>query len=72
MRSCSGRVLPGPAGLVQGIQHAVTDATGPLGGLLGWPTYALLSAVAGLLLGATVAVAVHFLQRIGVLRQVSA
>jgi hypothetical protein len=64
--------LHGPARLAQDIQNGVADATGPLGGLLGWLTYALLSAVAGLLLGALVAVAVHFLQRIRVLKQVGA
>jgi predicted DNA repair protein MutK len=45
--------------VVKGIEHAVAAATGPLGGLLGWLTYAGLSAVVGIVLGAIVAGVVH-------------
>ncbi|MFM6831910.1 MAG: DUF808 domain-containing protein [Novosphingobium sp.] len=49
----------GPAEMAHGVQHAVELATGPLGGVLGWLTYAVLSAVVGLVLGSIVAGAVH-------------
>ncbi len=49
----------GPAGVAHAIQHTVEVATGPLGGVLGWLTYAVASAVVGLILGAIVAAAVH-------------
>ncbi len=45
--------------IVHGIEHAVHEATGPLGGLLGWLTNAGLSAVVGVMLGSVVALAVH-------------
>jgi predicted DNA repair protein MutK len=61
-----------PAGLAHGVQHAVAHATGPLGGVLGWLSYAALSAVVGIVLGSVVALAVHVLQRVGVLKPVSA
>jgi predicted DNA repair protein MutK len=48
-----------PAEMAHGVQHAVELATGPLGGVLGWLTYAVLSAVVGLVLGSVVAGAVH-------------
>lgn len=53
-----------PAEFAHGVQHAVEHATGPLGGVLGWLTYAVLSAIAGLLLGALVALAVHAVQKL--------
>ncbi|MES2303851.1 MAG: DUF808 family protein, partial [Pseudomonadota bacterium] len=48
-----------PAEMAHGVQHAVELTTGPLGGVLGWLTYAVLSAVVGLVLGSIVAGAVH-------------
>jgi uncharacterized protein len=51
--------LHGPSDLVHAVQHAVEDATGPLGGMLGWLTNAGLSAVVGIVLGWIVAVLVH-------------
>ena len=42
----------GPEHLVEAIQHAVEAASGALGGVLGWLTYAALSAMVGLVLGA--------------------
>jgi hypothetical protein len=64
--------MQGLTGLAHDIQHAVAHSTGPLGSLLGWLTYALLSAMVGVVLGAAVALAVHFLQRLGAFRQASA
>lgn len=51
--------LHGPAELAHGIQHAVEAASGPLGGILGWLSYAVQSALFGLLLGAIVAGVIH-------------
>lgn len=51
--------VAGPAGLAHGAQHMVEHATGPLGGVLGWLTYAVLSALVGLVLGGIVAFVVH-------------
>ena len=53
----------GPAGLAHDMQHAVEVATGPLGGVLGWLTYAVLSALVGLVLGAIVAGVVHMIAK---------
>lgn len=49
----------GPSDLAHGIQHAVEVATGSLAGVLGWLTYAALSAVVGLVLGWIVAMLAH-------------
>jgi predicted DNA repair protein MutK len=51
--------LHGPADLAHGIQHAVERAAGALSGVLGWFTYAAISALVGLALGAVVAFVVH-------------
>lgn len=51
--------VTGPAHLAHEAQHWVAEATGPLGGLLGWLTYAVLSAIVGVVLGAIVAFVVH-------------
>lgn len=48
-----------PAGLAHGVQHAVEAIAGPLAGALGWLTYAVLSGLFGLALGAVIALAVH-------------
>ncbi len=55
--------LHGPTDLAHALQHAVEHATGPLGPALGWLTYAVLAGIAGLVLGAIVAVAVHVAQK---------
>jgi predicted DNA repair protein MutK len=53
-----------PAHLAHDLQHAVAEATGPAGGVLGWLSYALASAAVGLVLGAVVAVAVHLIAKV--------
>lgn len=56
--------LAGPAHAAHAVQHWVEQATGPLGGILGWLAYAVVSAVAGLVLGGAVAWAVHQVQKL--------
>jgi predicted DNA repair protein MutK len=55
--------LAGPAQLAHNIQHVVEHATGPLGGVLGWLSYAGSSALAGLVLGGVAAILAHFAQK---------
>lgn len=50
---------PAPAHLAHDLQHAVEHATGALGGMLGWLSYAVASGVVGLVLGGMVAWIVH-------------
>ncbi len=57
--------LPAPAHLAHDIQHAVEHATGALAGVLGWLTYAGLSAVVGLVLGAIIALVLHKVLKVG-------
>ncbi|PLK24249.1 DUF808 domain-containing protein [Novosphingobium sp. TH158] len=52
-----------PSDAAHAVQHWVELATGPLGGLLGWLSYAVASAVVGLVLGGLVAWVVHILPR---------
>ena len=51
--------VPGPEHLVERIRHSVEAAAGSLGGVFGWLTYAALSAIAGLVLGAVIALLLH-------------
>ena len=51
--------------IAHGAEYAVKSATGALSGLLGWVTYAAISAVVGLVLGAIIAVIVHKLLPFG-------
>ncbi len=51
--------------LIHGAEYAVKGATGALGGVLGWLTYAGLSAVLGLILGGAIAFVVHKVFKIG-------
>ncbi|MDE2411129.1 MAG: DUF808 domain-containing protein [Sphingomonadales bacterium] len=48
-----------PADAAHAVQHAVERASGPAGGVLGWLTYAVASALVGVMLGWLVAVAFH-------------
>jgi predicted DNA repair protein MutK len=48
-----------PYELIHGIEHAVAEATGSLGGVLGWLTNSTLSAIVGLALGAVIAFVLH-------------
>jgi predicted DNA repair protein MutK len=52
--------VPGPEHLVEGMRHSVEAAAGALGGVLGWLTYAALSAIAGFALGAIIATVLHW------------
>ena len=51
--------LHAPYSWVHHAEEAVHDATGPLGGVLGWVTNTVGSAILGLLVGAVVVVVVH-------------
>ncbi|KMS59780.1 ABC transporter [Novosphingobium barchaimii LL02] len=55
--------VPAPAHVAHNIQHMLADAAGPLGPVAGWLAYAVASAIVGLVLGAVVAVAVHFVAK---------
>ncbi|GMM93080.1 DUF808 domain-containing protein [Qipengyuania sp. MTN3-11] len=57
--------MHGPSDWAHAAQHAVEGATGGLSGILGWATYAGLSALAGLALGAVIAVTLHRVLKIG-------
>lgn len=57
--------VDGPEHGVEAIRHAVEAASGALGGLFGWLTYAGLSALAGLALGAAIAFLLHKVLRVG-------
>mgnify|MGYP001450526100 CR=1 FL=1 len=54
--------LHAPEDVVKSLQHAVEGVTGGLSGVLGWLTYALASAVAGMALGSVIAGVVHWVQ----------
>lgn len=51
--------LHGPVDWAHTLQHWATEAAGPLGGVVGWFTYAAASALVGLVLGSCVAVLLH-------------
>lgn len=55
--------MPDPAHIAHGLQTTVAAASGPLGSVTGWITYAGVSAVVGLVLGSVVAVAVHLVAK---------
>lgn len=57
--------LGGPAHFVHDLEVAVHDAAGSLGGVLGWLTYAALSAVAGLALGGLIVFVLHKVFKLG-------
>ncbi|MGV2496793.1 DUF808 domain-containing protein [Pelagerythrobacter aerophilus] len=54
-----------PEHLVEDIRHGVEAATGAVGGVAGWITFAGLSALFGLVLGAVIAFVLHKVLRIG-------
>ncbi len=49
----------GPSDAAHAVQHWVEQSTGSLGGALGWLSYAVASALVGLVLGAGVAMIIH-------------
>ena len=51
--------------LAHRVEHAVHEATGALGGILGWLTYAGLSALFGLMLGFVIAIVLHKVLKVG-------
>ncbi|MBX7481055.1 DUF808 domain-containing protein [Qipengyuania qiaonensis] len=58
--------IAGPEHWIEGIQHGVSDIAGAAGGLLGWVTFAGLSALTGLALGAIIVFVLHKVLKIGV------
>nr|WP_202391641.1 DUF808 domain-containing protein [Pontixanthobacter luteolus] len=57
--------IEGPEHAVELAQHAVEGATGALSGILGWLTFASLSAIAGLVLGAILVFILHKVFKMG-------
>ncbi|WP_271438565.1 DUF808 domain-containing protein [Pontixanthobacter luteolus] len=57
--------IEGPEHAVELAQHAVEGATGALSGILGWLTFASLSAIAGLVLGAILVFILHKVIKMG-------
>ena len=57
--------LGAPAHLAHDLQHAVEVSTGSLAGVLGWATYAALSAMFGLILGAIIVFVLHKVFKLG-------
>lgn len=51
--------LHAPADWAHGVQHVVEEATGALSGILGWASYAAISAIFGLVLGALLVFVLH-------------
>jgi uncharacterized protein len=51
--------------IIHGAEYAVKGATGGAGGVLGWLTYAGLSAVLGLILGGAIAFVLHKVLGVG-------
>ena len=54
-----------PAEIAHSVQHSIMEATGALSGVLGWISYAALSALVGLALGFITAILLHKVLRIG-------
>ena len=54
-----------PADMAHAIQHAVEQASGALAAVTGWLTYATVSAIVGLVLGAIVAFVLHKVLKVG-------
>ncbi|HBK15212.1 MAG TPA: DUF808 domain-containing protein [Erythrobacter sp.] len=58
--------IHGPSDWAHGLQHTVEAVTGGLSGILGWGTYAALSALTGLALGFVLAILIHKVFKIGI------
>jgi predicted DNA repair protein MutK len=56
--------LHGPYDVIHAAEYGVKDATGALGGVLGWLTNAALSGVAGLVLGTIIALVLHKVMKV--------
>ncbi len=54
-----------PADAAHGVQHAVEQVSGGIGGILGWAVYAGVSALAGLVLGAVLVFVLHKVFKLG-------
>ena len=57
--------IAGPEHWIEGIQHGVSEIAGSAGGVLGWLTFAGLSALTGLLLGAVIVFLLHNVLKLG-------
>ncbi|WP_374405378.1 DUF808 domain-containing protein [Pelagerythrobacter sp.] len=57
--------LHNPADAAHGLQHAVEQVSGGVGGVLGWATYAAISALVGLVLGAIIVFVLHKVLKLG-------
>lgn len=57
--------IHGPSDIAHGLEKAVAAATGGLGSVLGWLTYAIASGVVGLALGALIVFILHKVLNIG-------
>ena len=57
--------IHGPSDWAHGVQHAVEAVTGGLSGILGWATYAAISALSGLVLGFVVVFVLHKVVKMG-------
>ena len=55
----------GPEHWIHGIQHGVSEIAGAAGGVLGWLTFAGLSALAGLIIGGIITVVLHKVLKVG-------
>ncbi|WP_394268952.1 DUF808 domain-containing protein [Qipengyuania sp.] len=55
----------GPEHWIEGIQHGVSEVAGSAGGVLGWLTFAGLSALAGLVIGSVIVFVLHKVLRVG-------
>ena len=54
-----------PSDVAHAVQHAVEAATGPVAAVTGWLSYATVSAIVGLVLGAIVAFVLHKVFKVG-------
>ena len=57
--------LQAPADWAHGVQHAVEHVAGTLSGVLGWLSYAAVSALFGLVLGGIIAFILHHVLKLG-------